>query len=96
MPHNEFNQILSSLNALSPEQMLQLRQELDGKLAAASVESPLTPDQQEDQEVQRRLFAAGLLSEIKPPLRELTGYRDRRAVPIQGEPLSETVIRDRR
>ena len=45
---------------------------------------------------QRGLFEAGLLSEIKPPLRDLTRYRDRKAIPIQGERLSETVIRERR
>ena len=49
-----------------------------------------------DQDLQRRLQAAGLLREIKPPLRDLDEDRDRRAVPIQGEPLSETVIRERR
>ena len=44
----------------------------------------------------RRLVEAGLLSEVKPPITDLSAYRDRKAVPIQGEPLSETVIRERR
>jgi hypothetical protein len=48
------------------------------------------------EEVQRRLMAAGLLSEIKPPITDLAPYRSRRAVPFQGEPLSETVLRRRR
>jgi Arc/MetJ-type ribon-helix-helix transcriptional regulator len=48
------------------------------------------------QELQRRLFNAGVLSEIKPPITDLTPYQNRQAVPIQGEPLSETVIRERR
>ena len=47
-------------------------------------------------ELQRRLFAAGIISEIKPAITDLTPYRNRRAVPIQGEPLSETVLRERR
>jgi Arc/MetJ-type ribon-helix-helix transcriptional regulator len=47
-------------------------------------------------EVQRRLLAAGIISEIKPPITDFTPYRDRQAVPIQGEPMSETVIRERR
>ena len=53
-------------------------------------------DEPSSQELQRRLFNAGLLSEIKPPITDLTPYRNRQAVPIQGEPLSETVIRERR
>jgi hypothetical protein len=36
------------------------------------------------------------ISEIKPPITDLTPYRNRRAFPIQGEPISETVIRERR
>jgi Arc/MetJ-type ribon-helix-helix transcriptional regulator len=48
------------------------------------------------QDVQRRLFEAGLVSEIKPPITDLTPYQNRQAISIQGEPLSETVIRERR
>ena len=43
-----------------------------------------------------RLLAAGIISEIKPPITDLTPYQNRRAVPIQGEPISETAIRERR
>jgi Arc/MetJ-type ribon-helix-helix transcriptional regulator len=53
-------------------------------------------DEPSSQELQRRLFDAGLLSEIKPPITDPTPYQNRQAVPIQGEPLSETVIRERR
>jgi len=56
----------------------------------------LTPEEIADQELQRRLLAAGIISEIKPPITDLTPYRNRRAVPIQGEPISETAIRERR
>jgi Arc/MetJ-type ribon-helix-helix transcriptional regulator len=48
------------------------------------------------QELQRRLLEAGIISEIKPPITDLTPYLNRRAIPIMGEPLSETVIRERR
>jgi len=53
-------------------------------------------EEQSSQELQRRLLEAGIISEIKPPITDLTPYRNRRAVPIQGEPISETVIRERR
>jgi hypothetical protein len=46
--------------------------------------------------VQQRLFDAGLISEIKPPITDLTPYQNRRAVPIQGEPISVTALRERR
>jgi putative addiction module CopG family antidote len=57
------------------------------------------PNRQEEpgsQELQRRLLDAGVISEIKPPITDLSPYRNRRAVPIQGEPISETSIRERR
>ena len=34
MSHREFNHLLSSLNALSPEQLATLRRELDNKIAS--------------------------------------------------------------
>ena len=62
--------------------------------AAISVNKELKEPSRE--ELQRRLFEAGLLSEIKPPITDLTPYQNRQAISIQGEPLSETVIRERR
>jgi Arc/MetJ-type ribon-helix-helix transcriptional regulator len=59
-------------------------------------QSALTPEELAEQELQRRLFEAGVVSEIKPP-RRFTPERERfTPVPIQGEPLSETIIRERR
>ena len=46
--------------------------------------------------MQRRPFEAGLISEIKPPITDLTPYQNRQAIPVRGEPLSETIIRERR
>jgi Arc/MetJ-type ribon-helix-helix transcriptional regulator len=53
-------------------------------------------DELSSQEVQQRLFDAGLISEIKPPITDLTPYQNRRAIPIQGEPISVTALRERR
>jgi hypothetical protein len=44
MTHAEFNHIVESINALSPEQMRQLRRELDGKLATAAAKPPAGND----------------------------------------------------
>ena len=44
MTTNEFNHIVESLNGLSPEQMRQLRRELDGKLATAATKQPAGND----------------------------------------------------
>jgi len=97
MSHNDFDLLLSSIAALTANQVHRLRSELDrriGKGPAGSVET-MTAAEQTDLEVQERLLEAGLVSEIKPPIRNAEAYRGRRAVLIQGAPLSETVIRDR-
>ena len=98
MTHSEFNHILGSINALSPEQMQELRHELDRKLAAPAAQggSPLTEAELADQEAQRRLLAAGIISEIKPSRRIPTETERFTPVSIPGEPLSETILRERR
>ena len=53
-------------------------------------------DEPSSLEMQRRLFEAGLISEIKPPITDLTPYQNRQAIPIQGEPISVTALRERR
>lgn len=90
MTQSEFDHLLASINVLSPEQLQQLRHELDCRLAATTTES------ESGEALQRRLVEVGVLSEVKPPISDLAAYRHRKAVPIQGEPLSETVTRERR
>jgi hypothetical protein len=75
---------------------LERHRQAEPTAAMATTQPSLTPEEIADQELQRRLFEAGIISEIKPPITDLTPYRDRRAVPIQGEPISETAIRERR
>ena len=98
MTYSEFNQLLGSLSALSQEQMWQLRRELDNKLASSAVhgEPPLTEEELADQEAQRRLLAAGVISEIKPSRRVTSGTERFTPISIPGEPLSETIVRERR
>ena len=97
MTQHEFNHLLNSVHALSPEQMRQLRRELESKLALPASAKPLalTDEQLADQEAQRRLFDAGVLNEIKPPVRVKTGTEQFTPIQIEGEPISETIIRER-
>jgi Arc/MetJ-type ribon-helix-helix transcriptional regulator len=67
----------------------------DGATPRAGCATP-AEQQTSAQALQHRLLEAGVLSEIKPPISDLTPYEHRQAVAIQGEPLSETVLRKRR
>lgn len=48
----------------------------------------------DDLRLQKALFDAGLLHEIKPPRK--SGMGDFKAIKIKGKPLSETIIEERR
>jgi putative addiction module CopG family antidote len=49
-----------------------------------------------EEEWERRLVNAGLLREIPSPRRQVGGQRDYQPIRVEGESLSETVIRERR
>jgi len=111
MTQSDFNHLLSSIKALTPKQMRRLRQQLDRQLAgpnqprarrsaktskrtraAAPEKQPLTRD-----ELNRRLMAAGLITSLPDPALDLDDDDpDDAPVTIKGEPLSETIIRERR
>ena len=111
MTHSDFNHLLSSIKTLSPEQMRRLRQRLESELArsegsrarpsagtskaaraAAPEKRPLTRD-----EFNRRLMTQGLVTRLPDPSLDIDDDGpDDAPVPIKGEPLSETIIRDRR
>ncbi len=87
----DFEKILQEVKALSPEKQQHVRQVLDAVLPSARASGSAT-----EEEFQQQLVDAGLLREIKrhdvrqpPPQR-------RKRVDIQGTPLSETVIKERR
>ncbi len=44
----------------------------------------------------QRLLAKGAMSRIPPPITDFSTYQDRELVEIEGRPISETVVEDRR
>ena len=93
MTQHDFAQILDNLDGLSPEQMATLRRVLDSKFAHAVPPPQATPISED--EFKRLLLNSGLMSALPTP----ADPADRPAfepVAIDGEPLSETIIRERR
>ena len=112
MTHNDFNHLLSSIQGLSPDQMRHLRQQLDKQLAqpkkpappasakaakrarsaALQPKKPLT-----EEEFQQHLLSIGLITSLPDPSLDIDDDDpDDQPVSIKGEPLSETIIRERR
>src|SRR5208282_4147999 len=109
MTHTDFNHILSSLKTLSPEQVRQLRQQLDRQLAqpnkpaartsakAAKRGKAAPPKKMTDAEFDEHLLKIGLISSLPDPALDIDDDDpDDQPVTIKGEPLSETIIRERR
>ena len=110
MTQTDFNHLLSSISGLTPEQLRQLRQQLDRQLAqpkkstppaagkAAKRAKPLRPKQPlTEAEFQRHLLSIGLMTSLPDPSRDIDDDDpDDAPVAIKGEPLSETIIRERR
>jgi hypothetical protein len=78
-------EVLEAVRTLSPEERAQVRALLD-----TMPDVPLSPEE----EAQARLRAAGLLAE--PGRRPASGRARHTPVKIKGEPLSQTVVEERR
>jgi hypothetical protein len=110
MTHSDFNHLLSSIKGLSPEQMRQLRQQLDKQLAqpkkptppasakTAKRAKPAAPRNKPRtiEELHRKMMARGLILRLPDPSLDIDDDPDDQPVPIKGEPLSETILRERR
>jgi hypothetical protein len=110
MTHSDFNQLLSSINGLSPEQVRQLRQQLDKQIAQPKKPTASPPGKTSKQTraaaepkkrltragFNQRLMASGLITRLPDPSLDIDDDDpDDLPVPIKGEPLSETIIRER-
>jgi hypothetical protein len=109
MTHGDFNHLLRSLKGLSPQQMRQLRQQLDKELAQPKKPAPLSgnpakrakPTQPKkpltEAEFKQHLLNIGLISSLPDPSLDIDDDDpDDQPVTIKGEPLSETIIGERR
>ena len=93
-------EIVKAAKELPPKDQAELKRRLN-RLATPPDESEVVVDATRkaaidlDQRIQRALYEAGLVSEIKPPIFDPTPYH-REPITIKGKPLSETVIEERR
>ncbi len=91
-------EILNAVKDLPPQQQAEVKRRLDDLPDQSDIHDALVAETRPagdlDQRIQRAMFEAGLVSEIKPRVK-----RPRKRPPpikIKGKPLSETIIEDRR
>jgi hypothetical protein len=87
MAQATLTRILEDLSTLERDELQRVQQAVEARLASN------TKEDTEEGFVQA-LLQAGLIAQIKRPDR--SQQREHRLVPIQGKPLSETIIEDRR
>ena len=85
----QFAKVIEEVKALLPGEQRKLRTWLDEFLASA--DAPMTED-----EFVHKLVEFGVLSEVKPPITDLTPYQNRQPVDTTGKPLSEVILEERR
>jgi hypothetical protein len=89
----DIEKLIQDLHSLGADELRRLRRAVDERL---SNPSELAGTGLQEDEFKRRLVAAGLLNEVRPPVPDPETYRGRTPVPITGKPLSETIVEDRR
>jgi len=82
--------VLNEVKTLTPDEIRQLRDELDALL---TTQRP----RMSEEEFERHLLAKGMISRVLPPVTDLAPYRERQPIEVlDGKPISETIIEERR
>jgi hypothetical protein len=81
------NQILAQLETLDPEELQQLNQAIQSYLAGQKESARRTT-------FHKALLTSGLVKQIKQP--SYNGQTERRLIQVQSQPVSETIIEERR
>ncbi len=109
MTHTDFNHLLRSIKCLSAEQLEKLRQQLDKQLAPSKKPAAPAPGKATKRakpaqakkpasidKLHRKMMARGLIRRRPDPSLDIDDDDpDDAPVPIKGEPLSETILRER-
>ncbi len=91
MPPFTVDGLKETLETFSILDLRLLQDFIAAKLAAENVPAPPS-----EEEVRRILFERGVLTHLPKRPADLTDYQNNTPVAITGEPLSETILRERR
>jgi hypothetical protein len=89
----ELDALVAQIGRLSTEEQRELHRCLGEKLSNGGqvAGAKMTED-----EFEQMLLDKGMLCEVPPPITDFRPYENREPVKIDGTPLSETIIADRR
>ena len=88
MVHSTLDKILAEVKTLPLDEQRQLRDKLNEWLGAPQA-------QLSEAEFEQHLVKRGILSEVPPPITDLSPCLHRKPIQVKGKPLSETIIEER-
>jgi hypothetical protein len=86
--------VLEDVKRLAPDGRQRLRAMLDS--LPNTVEADEAELRRREAEFERRLLEKGIVTRIPPPITDSSSYEDWEPIEIEGKPLSETIIEERR
>jgi hypothetical protein len=90
--HVTVEQINDQVQMLSVEDLRKVSKLVDSLLVKKEESKPTTSEE----EFEKHLAEEGFITEYKPPIKDFERYETYKSVTIIGEPISETIIRERR
>jgi hypothetical protein len=89
MTTSNLDRLVEEVKTLTPDEQRSLRDIVDGLLAT------ITP-QMTEEEFEQHLLKKGVISRIPPRIRDASVYANRNPVEVEGKPVSEIIIEERR
>ncbi len=84
-------QIENEVKQLSAEDLRKVRRLVDSLLKTEEMKPKMS-----EEEFEKLMAEEGFITEYKPPVTDFSSYENYRPVTVTGEPISETIIRERR
>jgi hypothetical protein len=90
MMSTNVERVLDEIRSMTAEEQRQVRVALN---SPETVKSPVTDD-----EFEQHLLASGVITDIPPPPTEadIEAFRNYKPITVEGKPVSETIIEERR
>ncbi|MEK6299537.1 MAG: hypothetical protein AABO41_02350 [Acidobacteriota bacterium] len=89
MTTSNLDRIVEEVKALTPDEQRALREMLESSV------TPAQPDVSSSG-FQKRLLERGIISRIPPRIRDAEFYANRKPIAVEGKPVSEIIIEERR
>lgn len=82
----------NEVQLLSVEDLRKVRKLVDMLLLDKGESKP----KMTEEEFEQHLYEKGIIAEVKPPITDFSRYDNYKPITIIGEPISETIIKERR